>query len=395
MSRIKPFNAVRPNDGWYKDLLGVTGSSRDKIGLLKKLLEPRGEEAEENWKLKKYLYSLETLLHGGNYVIDESPAVYIYERESSAGSQFGIWVLTSLQDLKDGKILKHEETLSRHEKRLQRYREEVGLEGGPVLLTYHRQPEINSLIEKSVKCVPDTDFFYEGSHHRLWSIKDEVSIAAFQAAFAKLENVYVADGHHRLASAAAMHSISPQWITTLYISAGQLSCSAFHRMILPDIKFSDSDFLNSINQYFYISVISANNPFVPSVSHSIGLFYKQQWYLLQLKEELTPLMAEPDVRILQDKIFEPVFGIKDPRTDPQLLSWPANQWKEMLESSKGNPRLILFTLYPLSINELLQQAEKQAVLPPKSTYIEPKVPYGLLLHNDKIIKKNMKGILNA
>jgi uncharacterized protein (DUF1015 family) len=116
---------------------------------------------------------------------------------------------------------------------------------------------------------------------------------------------------------------------------------------------------------------------------------------LQLKEELTPLMAEPDVRILQDKIFEPVFGIKDPRTDPQLLSWPANQWKEMLESSKGNPRLILFTLYPLSINELLQQAEKQAVLPPKSTYIEPKVPYGLLLHNDKIIKKNMKGILNA
>lgn len=395
MSRIKPFNALRPNQGWYQDLLGITGGSPDKIGLLKKLLEPRGEKAEENWKLKKYLYSLETLLHGGNYLIDESPAVYIYERESSTGSQFGIWVLTSLQDLKDGKILKHEETLSRHEERLQIYREEVGLEGSPVLLTYHRQPEISSLIEKSAKRAPDSDFFYEGSHHRLWSVSDRVSIAAFQMAFAKLKNVYVADGHHRLASAAAMHRISPQWITTLYISAGQLSCSAFHRMVLPNIGFSDSDLLKTIDQYFRVSVVSANKPFVPAVNHSLGLFYKQQWYLLELKEEQRLLKDEPDVRILQDKILEPIFGIRDPRTDPHLISWPANQWNEMLENSNTNAEVILFTLYPLSISELIQQAEKQAVLPPKSTYIEPKVPYGLLAYINKITKKNMKGILNA
>jgi uncharacterized protein (DUF1015 family) len=395
MSRIKPFNALRPNEGWYKDLLGITGGSPDKIGLLKKLLEPRGEKAEENWKLKKYLYSLETLLHGGNYVVDESPAVYIYERESSAGSQFGIWVLTSLQDLEDGKILKHEETLLRHEERLQMYREEVGLEGSPVLLTYHRQPEISLLIEKSAKCTPDANFLYEGSHHRLWSVTDKDSIAAFQMAFAKLENVYVADGHHRLASAAAMHRISAQWITTLYISAGQLSCNAFHKMILPNIGFSDSDFLKTIDQHFRVSIISVNKAFVPSANHSLGLFYKQQWYLLELRKEQQVLMEEPDVRILQDKILEPIFGIRDPRTDPQLISWPENQWNKMLESSNANAGIILFTLYPLHIDELIKQAEKQAALPPKSTYIEPKVPYGLLVYMNSNTKKNMKGILNA
>jgi uncharacterized protein (DUF1015 family) len=116
--------------------------------------------------------------------------------------------------------------------------------------------------------------------------------------------------------------------------------------------------------------------------------------VLELREELTVLMEEPDVRILQDKILGPIFGIKDPRTDPQLVSWPSNQWDEMLESSNGNAGVILFTMHPLRISELIQQAEKQAVLPPKSTYIEPKVPYGLLIYNNRI-KKNMKGILNA
>jgi uncharacterized protein (DUF1015 family) len=394
MSTIRPFNAIRPNEGWYEDLLGITGGQQDKISLLKKLLEPRGETEAESWKLKNHLFSLETLLQRGNYIIDESCSMYVYERESSSGSQFGIWVLTSLQDLEDGKILKHEQTLSGHEERLRMYRREVGLEGSPVLLTYHRQPEISWLIENSANCTPEIDFFYEGSQHRLWSVKDEASIVAFQVAFAKLENVYVADGHHRLASAACLHRIDPQWITTLYVPAGQLNCSAFHRMVLPGNQFSDIAFLKTVSQYFHITTIAPNHPFVPSTSHCLGLRYKDQWYQLDLKEELSQLKDEPDVRILQDKILEPIFGIRDPRTDPQLISWPASKWNEMLEHGT-TLEAILFILHPLSVSELLQQAEKYAVLPPKSTYIEPKVPYGLLLHNDKITDKKMKGILNA
>lgn len=394
MSTIRPFNAIRPNEGWYEDLLGITNGRQDKISLLKKALEPRGETGAESWKLQKHLLSLETLLQSGNYFVEEDCSMYVYERESTSGSQFGVWVLTSLQDLEDGKILKHEETLSGHEERLRMYRKEVGLEGSPVLLTYRRQPEISLLIENSAKCSPEIDFFYEGSQHRLWVVRDETLIIAFQAAFAKLEKVYVADGHHRLASAAGLHHIDPQWITTLYVSAGQLSCSSFHRMVLATNQFSATDFLKAVNQYFFVTIIKENHPFLPPINHSLGMRYKDQWYQLELKEEFVQLTEEPDVRILQDKILEPIFGIKDPRTDPQLISWPASQWDEMLEYG-AKSEAILFTLYPMSVSELIRQAEKYAVLPPKSTYIEPKVPYGLLLHNDKITNQRKKGILNA
>lgn len=393
MSTIRPFHAIRPNEGWYEDLLGITGGRQDKISLLKKLLEPRGETAAESWKLKKHLLSLERLMQRGNYFVEECCSMYVYERQSASGSQFGIWVLTSLQDLEDGKILKHEETLSGHEERLRMYRKEVGLEASPVLLTYRRQPDISLLIENSAKCTPEIDFFYEGSQHRLWGVRDKASIIAFQTAFSNLEKVYVADGHHRLASAAGLHQIDPQWITTLYVSAGQLSCSAFHRMVIPDNQFSEADFLKTVNQYFVVTITEGNHPFLPFISHSLGMRYKDQWYQLDLKEELLPLTEEPDVRILQDKILEPIFGIKDPRTDPQLISWPASQWDEML--AYRDSEVILFTLYPMSVSELIQQAEKHMVLPPKSTYLEPKVPYGLLLHNNKITNQIKKGILNA
>lgn len=395
MSRIKAFNAIRPNEGWFRELLGNADGSNDKIGLLQKLLEPGGENVTESWKLKKHLYSFETLLEGGNYVVEESPAIYIYECESPHGSQFGLWVLTSLQDVKDGKILKHEETLFMHQERLQMYREEVGLEASPVLLAYRRQSDISSLIEKSVKHTADVEFLYEGSRHRLWTVKDNILIKAFQTAFAKLEKVYVADGHHRLASAAALHEVEPQWITTLYVSAGQLSCNAFHKMIIPNAGFSDANFFETVNRYFHVSAVPENSPFEPSVNHRLGLFYEHQWYQLDLKEELVLLKDEPDVKILQDKILEPIFGITDPRTDLQLMSWPSSQWAEMIARMDRNPDAILFTLFPLSVDQLIQQAEKRAVLPPKSTYIEPKVPYGLLLYNAKNKNENMKGAINA
>jgi uncharacterized protein (DUF1015 family) len=394
MSEIRPFPALIPNREWLEDLPGATDSAggTDRFQQLKMLLEPRAESLSDNRDLSGHLRGLNDLIAKGSYCSTAHNGFYIYERESDFGSQTGIWALTSLDDLKNGKIITHEHTLSEHEARLKKYREDVGIEGTPVLLTYRREPRLSALIERKVLHKPDLACFYKGSLHRIWMVSDEQSISEFQEIFKDIPSVYVADGHHRLAAAAAMQESAPQWITTLYVTAGQLRCREFHKMVVPHQLIPKDQLIQALGRHFHIAEAANNAPIRPENKGTFGLRHEGRWYRLKLKERPEANNALPDVSFLQSEVLEPLFGIEDPRKDSRLTSWHPEQWDDMLSFCSANPGSVLFTLYPMSTGELIEQAEMQAILPPKSTYIEPKMPFGLLLYSHNYHKINQEGV---
>lgn len=366
MASIQPFRAIRPSSAHI-----------DPVYLQDKL-EPGLGQAKE---MDDCLDYLRKLLASGQYTLEKNPAIYVYETTLGAESQTGIWALTDLEDSKERGIITHEHTLPENEEQIKLYREQVGLEGAPILLTYHPQQEITELIELvKTTHVPEC-FYHVQQYHRIWQVTLDTLISQFQEAFLKLKSVYVADGHHRLAAAVAMHKNKEQFISTLYIPTDELKIRAFHRMIVPEADTLPDLLTATISKYYYISAIPNNRPYFPDQMNRVGLYVQGFWYQLDLKKEQASLSVTPDVMVLQEKVLEPVFGIEDPRTDPRLYSFPSLEGsEEFLQSIQAEPVAIAFTLFPMTIRQLIEQAESQVALPPKSTWIEPKVPFGLLMH---------------
>jgi len=375
MSVIKPFTACIPDMDW------LNGFKNDPMVRIQGLLEPRKDSGL--LRPERHLDSMETLRHSKLYQDSDSAAIYLYEQESESGSQFGIWALTSLEDMVSGKIITHENTLPEHCERIRSYRCAVGLEGKPVLLSYERDEVICKLAEGVAAMNPDFRFSQAEVNHRLWAITDTAVLDVLQKAFGKIDRVYVADGHHRLAAAAIQHIHSPQWISTLYITTGQLRCREFHRVVLPAKKVSEIHFLNYLQGYGRTSEIPGNEPYRPEKPGQLGISLNGKWYWFDHDPALHKQERIPDVCFLQDEILEPFFGIRDPKTDKRLQCWPADRWSELLEYQQQHLQSVVFTLCAISPASLIEIAGRKIPLPPKSTYTEPKIPYGLLIYDHK------------
>ena len=385
MSIIKEFSALRPDIKWYQQIMSQP-TCTSGISLLQGVLEPKINSGTSLMDLKKHQQAVKKLVKDQYNLFQEAPSIYLYECKSEAGSQIGIWALTSLDDVLHGIIIPHEDTLPHHQEGMRTYRQEVGLEASPILLTYRPSGEINAMIAKLTSRKPQIDFCQDGANHRLWCITSQNMIIHLKKAFEKITKVYVADGHHRLGSAASMHENSHQFISTLYVSTSDIGCKQFHRLIKSDKEVSSEDFFTGLSLHFDVTTRSWNGSYIPEGRYQFGLFFKGKWYQVDLKPNEIGLRSKTDVEILQSQILGPLLGIVDPRTDERLTNYPADQWKMLMaESLQGNA--IVFTLYPMGIEELIRRAESKISLPPKSTYILPKVPFGLLLYNPKFNDK--------
>ncbi|MCZ4243030.1 DUF1015 domain-containing protein [Pedobacter punctiformis] len=386
MANIKAFKALHPNGSRINNRFiehAEVGLGEEMLEI-KRMLVPKKGSSLVLGTIQTYDDNLNELIDSGLYHQEKEPAIYIYELQINQGRQYGVWVMTDIQDLLNGAMITHENTLADREARLHEYRKDIGLEGSPVLLTYRPQAEINVLIEQIVKSREAEIFSIGGIAHRLWKVNEVNFILKFKNAFQKVNRVYVADGHHRLAAAEELHKVKPQWITALYVSSDQIKISEFNRVVIPEKKVSKSELFSAIETYFYISPIPGNVPFRPNKQHCFGVCFDGVWYQLDLKEDKAMLKQETDVAILQHKILQPLFGIDNPATNPCLHSFPTNRWEEMLTEAKNNPTAVVFSLYPMSVDQLIGQVEKHVTLPPKSTFIEPKIPFGLLLYSHKL-----------
>ena len=326
-----------------------------------------------------------------NILFRESKACYyIYELQMNGKSQTGLVCGSSVDDYENGLIKKHEFT--RPEKELDRINhiKTTGAQTGNVFLAYRNVAEIDELINKWKEKSPVYNFTADDEiQHTIWIVNDDDTIERISNLFKeKVPCTYIADGHHRAASAAkvrtALGSDAPAganiFLTTLFPS-DQLHIMDYNRVVTDLNGLSDEDFLSAVKNNF--SIEKAGKAFSPALLHEIGMYLNGQWYRLTAHENSysNDPIGVLDISILQNNLLDPVLNIKDQRTDKRIDFIGGIRGLNELEKRVNSGEMaVAFSLHPVTIQQLFDIADSGNVMPPKSTWFEPKLRDGLLTH---------------
>lgn len=343
---------------------------------------------------KKISENLESFIEHRYLVRQPDPSIYIYQVKHDGLVQTGIWTLTHINDYLEGRIKKHESTVERREKLLADYLQQTGLDANPVLVTYHPDEVIDHIIGRYLELEPLLDFsFADGTEHQVWAISKKDDIASIVIAFADMPAVYIADGHHRAASMAKM-GLQKQtlngtkhqgtelynYFSTVYMNTNEVKVLEFNRLVRDIGELSKDEFMAGLANSFVVE--SSGILVKPAGLHEIGMYFSGQWYILrprpQLYDEQNPVDVL-DVSILQNFILGPLLKIKDPRTDARITFEGGRIPVADLQMKVDNGLFaIAFVLYPTSVSQVIALADAGGVMPPKSTWVEPKFLVGLL-----------------
>lgn len=396
MATIKPFRALRPDPFLADQLIFPSNEQVFFFGIgektlplkpLKDQLETPARKRPETEEGQMLAYeeikaNIDTLKKLGRIRLEEEPGIFIYEIVHRDYRQTGIWALTSIKDYSSGKIKIHEQTLADSERRICNYRKHTGLEGSPVLLTYPPDRAVNLIIAETIASQKQSTVGSKKSQHRIWKIQDTETLKDLVAAFAKIEQVYLADGHHRLAATERLskENGADAFVSSLYIASDQLRIIDYHRVILPDLPINKDCLLKRLAEIAVINIGPSRRQ-----KGVIGMQIGGQNYELALNDH-----AALDVVSLQEQILAPLFGITDPRTDPHLKCVGGEEAiQDIAAILKAVPDAVAFTLCPMTVEQLIAAGATGQVLPPKSTWIDPKVPYGLLLYQHHYKGRNI------
>ncbi len=334
-------------------------------------------------------------IESGVFIQDRFPCYYIYELIMDGRHQTGIVGCASIDDYIDGTIKQHEKT--RADKEIDRIRhvDACNAQTGPIFLAYRSQKEINLIVKEiQSETKPICDFVADdGIEHRIWRISNPVIIDDLQSAFQKLPNLYIADGHHRAASAVKVglgrRNANPDYTGTeefnYFLSVlfpdDQLCIMDYNRTVRDLNGYSKTEFLEKIEEYFTVTEVG-KEAYRPQEKHTFGMYLDSNWYELRLKEEwfTDDPVKSLDVSILQDYLLDPVLGIHDPKTDDRIDFIGGIRGLKELERRADSDMRVSFSLYPTNISQLLAVADADRLMPPKSTWFEPKLRSGLFLH---------------
>jgi len=344
---------------------------------------------------KKISENLESFIEHGVIVKQEEPAMYVYRVIHDGLIQTGIWTLTHIEDYLNGGIKKHESTVAQRERSLAEYLQQTGIDANPVLITYHWNAVIEKLISKYLELSPELDFVLaDESRHQIWAITNEKDLASMIAAFAAIPYVYIADGHHRIASMAKMGQHKQalnadkhtgreayNYFTTVYMNTEEVKVLEFNRLVRDLGGLTANEFIKQLHKSFTMEK-SLTGAIKPLELHTIGMYLDREWYRLVPKkgiyDEHDPV-AVLDVSILQHFILDPVLKIQDPRADVRIAFEGGRTSIADLQDKVDSGRYALaFTLFPVSVDQVIAVADAKGVMPPKSTWVEPKFLTGLL-----------------
>jgi len=331
----------------------------------------------------------------GTYIAEEGPVYYIYELIMDGRSQTGLVACASIDDYVNEVIKKHENTREEKEQDRIRHIDTCNAQTGPIFLAYREQPEISVII----RCIqqdeePVYDFTApDGVTHRVWVIDDRADIEALEKEFAAMDQIYIADGHHRAASAVKVglkrRAEHPDYDGTeefnFFLSVlfpdSELKILPYNRVIRDWNGHTAEDVLKTLESLGTLEKKDA--PVQPEEKGTVGIYLPGQWYLFTFKKEL--LNSDPveglDVSILQKNVLQPVFGIDDPRTDNRIDFVGGIRGLGELEKRVAEDAVIAFSMYPTSIQELFDVADAGLLMPPKSTWFEPKLRSGIFIHS--------------
>lgn len=346
----------------------------------------------------------------GTFVTEPAPCFYLYELTMNEHSQTGVVACCAIDDYLENVIKKHENTLEKKELDRIRHIDALDAQTGPIFLTYRDSDAIDILVAAVKKTAPLYDFTGEdGVTHRVWRMaaaSEEAACsqayAGLVAAFAKVPCAYIADGHHRAASAVkvglARREANPgydgteefNYFMSVLFPASQLSILAYNRVVRDLNGLTKDEFLNALageNGPFEI-IHTQESQLEPIDKGAVGMYLDREWYGLGVKPEFES--SDPvdglDVSILQEKVLAPILGIGDPRTDERIEFVGGIRGLRELErkvnriDARGDGPAVAFAMFPTSIDELLNVADADRLMPPKSTWFEPKLRSGLFAH---------------
>lgn len=415
MAKIRPFRAIRPVEekaaqvaALPYDVLNSEEAREVVKGNPYSFLHVDKAEIDLDPELSPYddrVYekagdNLKQFIREEVFIQDEEAALYIYELTMQGRTQSGLVVCTSIDEYEDDTIKKHERT--RHEKELDRIRhvDVCDANTGPIFLTYRTKDEVKHLIRSwKEEHAPIYTFTAEdGVKHVAWKITDEDVITTLVNAFEDIPNLYIADGHHRSASAAKVGLMRREqypnytgeeefnFFLSVLFPHDELSIWDYNRVVKDLNGLSEEQFLNQITQYFYVEEATVS-PYKPNEPKSFGMYVNEKWYKLTVKEETfdaNDLVRGLDVSILQDHLLSQVLEIHDPRSDSCIDFVGGIRGLEELERLVNSGEYkAAFALYPTSMEDLLAIADAGEVMPPKSTWFEPKLRSGLFVHSLK------------
>lgn len=338
---------------------------------------------------QKAAENFQDFLAKGWLIKEQRPLLYLYELTMNGRSQTGLVATTSIDDYTSGKIKKHEFT--RPEKEVDRIKHIQACDANtsPIFLSYRDEDHIQRLISQwQDQKAPVYDFTsYHEVQHRVWVIDDSAIIADLTAAFDEVPALYIADGHHRTESAVKVglekrangeQSSESDYFLSIIFPESQLAIWEYNRVLNVDLP---QDFFSQLEQAFDVAVSGVTKPVAQG---QIQLYLDSKWYTLTIKEAVIPTDAvgRLDVSILQKQVFEKIFGIMDIRTDKRIDFIGGIRGPEELERlvDSGQWRLA-FSMYPTQMEDLLAVADAGEIMPPKSTWFEPKLLSGLFLHD--------------
>lgn len=346
-------------------------------------------------KAKENLYKY---VSDGNMIQDKKPMFYIYRQTMDGRDQYGLVGLASVDEYMDGTIKKHEHTRADKEADRIRHVDTCNAHPSPVFFTYPHQEAIDKVVEKvSKNTKPVYDFVSDdGIGHTLWLMDDENDIASIQASFEKLPYLYVADGHHRTASAAKVGLLRREQFPdytgeeefnhfmTVIFPDNQLKIFDYNRVVKDLNGNSSQEFMDKVGKDWMIEEIPAKANFRPTRQHQVSMYIDGKWYFISPKpgtwnkdDEVDNL----DVSILQNNLLQPILGIDDPRTCMRIdFVGGIRGLDELVNRVDSGREKVAFAMHPTSVDELIAIADAGKIMPPKSTWFEPKLRSGLFIH---------------
>jgi uncharacterized protein (DUF1015 family) len=318
---------------------------------------------------------------------EDQPCFYLYRQIMGDHSQTGLVAVAGCQEYLDGAIKKHEFTRPDKEDDRVRHMEALNAQTGPVFLTYEAVPAFDRFVATRTSAAPDVDFTgKDGVRHTSWTIRDRDGIRQIESGFARIPCLYIADGHHRSAAAArvfqarngAGHSA---WFLTVIFPHNQMQILPYNRVVKDLNGLSSDELVRKLEGVF--DVTRGTNG-TPTQKHDLRLFLNGTWHTLKFRPELTATQSPIDaldVSLLQNHVLAPLLGIDDPRTSERISFVGGIRGISELEKLVNNGgHACAFSMFPTSIEDLMTIADAGGIMPPKSTWFEPKLRDAMFCH---------------
>jgi len=410
MSIVKPFRGLHPKPEYAKDIASPPYdvlNAKEALEIVEKnpnsFLRVNKAELEFDDNVNSYaeeVYqrgkdNLQRLADLGLMTRDENPCFYLYQITMNGKSQTGLVALTSVEEYDNGLIKKHEHTRPEKVNDRANHIEFLGAQVGPVFSTFRYNNGIDGLFKELMKKSPLFDFIADdGVEHKLWIIEKEEDIKNIQLAFEKLPHIYIADGHHRSQSASEVCKRAKEnnpehtgnenynYFLNVMFPDQELHILPYNRVVSDLNDLSWDSIIEMASDKFNVS--PQNFAVTPKDIHSFGIYCKGEWYLLKAKDgtfDPNDPTGSIDAAILGKNFIDPILGISDPKTDKRInFVGGIRGTKELERLVDSGKYKIAFSLYPTSIKQLLDVADAGDVMPPKSTWFEPKLRSGMVVN---------------